>query len=44
VIVVTHDADVAGRAERILRMHDGRLLSVLEDVGTRAGVENSGSS
>jgi predicted ABC-type transport system involved in lysophospholipase L1 biosynthesis ATPase subunit len=27
VIVVTHDAEVAGRAERVLRMHDGRLSS-----------------
>jgi ABC-type lipoprotein export system ATPase subunit len=26
VIVVTHDAEVAGRAGRVLRMHDGRLV------------------
>ena len=44
VIVVTHDADVAGRAGRILRMHDGRLLPVLEDVGIRAGAQAFGSS
>jgi putative ABC transport system ATP-binding protein len=27
VILVTHDADVAGRAERVIRMQDGRLVS-----------------
>jgi putative ABC transport system ATP-binding protein len=27
VIVVTHEAEVAGRAERILRMLDGRIVS-----------------
>ena len=26
VIVVTHDAEVAGRARRVLRMQDGRLV------------------
>ena len=26
VIVVTHDADVAGRAQRVIRMQDGRLV------------------
>jgi putative ABC transport system ATP-binding protein len=27
VIVVTHDADVAGRAQRVIRMQDGRLAA-----------------
>ena len=27
VIVVTHDADVAGRAQRVIRMQDGRLMA-----------------
>jgi len=27
VIVVTHDADVAGRAQRVIRMQDGRLVA-----------------
>jgi putative ABC transport system ATP-binding protein len=44
VIVVTHDAEVAGRAERVLRMHDGRLLPVPEDVGAAVGAESFGSS
>ena len=30
VIPVTHDHEVAGKAQRILRMHDGRLR---EDAG-----------
>jgi len=33
VIVVTHNAEVARRAERVVRMHDGRLLPVPEVVG-----------
>jgi putative ABC transport system ATP-binding protein len=33
VILVTHDHDVAGKAQRILRMHDGRLR---EDAGESA--------
>jgi putative ABC transport system ATP-binding protein len=37
VIVVTHDAEVAQRAERVLRMHDGRLLPLPEAVGAAAG-------
>jgi len=37
VIVVTHNAEVAGRAERVLRMHDGRFLPLPEVVGAAAG-------
>ena len=48
VIVVTHDAEIAGRAERVLRMHDGKLLPPLEDartvVGSRASDLLSGLS
>jgi predicted ABC-type transport system involved in lysophospholipase L1 biosynthesis ATPase subunit len=29
VILVTHDAEVAGRAECVIRMQDGRLLGGL---------------
>jgi putative ABC transport system ATP-binding protein len=36
VIVVTHDSDVAGRAGRVIRMHDGRLLPAGESVTARA--------
>ena len=39
VIVVTHDAEVAGRAGRVLRMHDGRLLP--EQPGVQVGAETS---
>lgn len=44
VIVVTHDAEIAGRAERVLRMHDGRLLPLGATVGTAVGVQAFGSS
>ena len=43
VIVVTHDADVAGRAERILRMHDGRLAAP-DEVVASVSAESFGSS
>lgn len=40
-LVVTHDADVAARAQRVIRMQDGRLVSgdraeenVVEAVGS----------
>jgi predicted ABC-type transport system involved in lysophospholipase L1 biosynthesis ATPase subunit len=36
VIVVTHDTEVAERAERVLRMHDGRF-STLPEVVAAAG-------
>jgi putative ABC transport system ATP-binding protein len=42
VIVVTHDADVASRAERVLRMHDGRLVPSL-DLETHAKASFAGS-
>ena len=43
VIVVTHDADVAGRAKRILRMHDGRLATP-DEVAASVGAASFGSS
>jgi ABC-type lipoprotein export system ATPase subunit len=33
VIVVTHDAEVADRARRVIRMQDGRLADVRPVVG-----------
>ena len=42
VIVVTHDAEVAARAERVIRMHDGRLVS--GDPGERAVAGSAASS
>jgi putative ABC transport system ATP-binding protein len=41
VIVVTHDSDVAGRAQRVVRMHDGRLLASGEGVPPLAGLTRS---
>jgi len=40
VVVATHDADIAARAERVIRMHDGRLLRTDEDAA--AGAAASG--
>jgi putative ABC transport system ATP-binding protein len=37
VVVVTHDAEVAGRAERIVRMQDGRLV----DGGDQVAITDS---
>jgi putative ABC transport system ATP-binding protein len=34
VIVVTHDAEVAGRAQRVLRMQDGRLVAGVDSAAT----------
>ena len=42
VIVVTHDPDVAKRAQRVLRMHDGRLVG--SEGGVGAAVATVGSS
>ncbi len=36
VIVVTHDTDVAGRAQRVIRMQDGRLVPDENHVATAA--------
>jgi putative ABC transport system ATP-binding protein len=36
VVVVTHDAEIAARAHRIIRMQDGRLLSAETMVSERA--------
>ena len=46
VVLVTHDAEVAARADRIVRMLDGRLLREqwarhAEPVGTKAGAQQS---
>jgi predicted ABC-type transport system involved in lysophospholipase L1 biosynthesis ATPase subunit len=37
LVVVTHDPHVAGRLDRILRLHDGRLV---EDVRLSSTVES----
>jgi putative ABC transport system ATP-binding protein len=37
VVVVTHDAEIAGRARRVIRMHDGRLLPAADDAVATAG-------
>ena len=43
VVVVTHDAEVAARAERVVRMRDGRLVDAPEQVEL-AGSGRVGSS
>jgi putative ABC transport system ATP-binding protein len=37
VVVVTHDAEIAARARRVIRMHDGRLLPASDDAVAPAG-------
>lgn len=41
VILVTHDAEVAGRAERVIRMQDGRLVSGMSSSLAVAGAAAS---
>ncbi|MEA2273019.1 MAG: putative transport system ATP-binding protein [Solirubrobacteraceae bacterium] len=36
VVVVTHDASIAGSADRVVRMHDGRLVAEGEEALMRA--------
>jgi len=36
VVVITHEADVAARAKRVLRMHDGRIVSDRRVVDVRS--------
>ncbi len=37
VAVVTHDAEIAARARRVIRMHDGRLLPAEEEAVVHTG-------
>ena len=37
VVVVTHDAEIAARARRVTRMHDGRLLPAEADAVMHTG-------
>jgi putative ABC transport system ATP-binding protein len=36
ILLVTHEADVSSRAERILRLRDGRIEEILENRKVRA--------
>jgi putative ABC transport system ATP-binding protein len=44
IVLVTHDAQVAARADRVVRMLDGRLADADADSAQRAGVRTTRSS
>lgn len=43
LLVITHETDVAGRANRVLRMHDGRIVSDRRKATTQAAGNPGGA-